>query len=321
VCVVVDTTRQNKRDLACLPLLLYFLTSSLSQQRTANFSQVRDYVAKGEHANVAGDLDFPRKLKVAAGMALMAEGQYKEAAQKFAQVKIPPEDITMLASPEDVALYSSLLALATMDRTDLVAYLEDQPTVLELVPAVRDALRHYVRAEYKECLNALKTLGLGMDLYLAAHADKLVTLVRNRSYVDYLQPYHKVHLPHMAKMFGDTPENVKKSLADLIGKGDIRHARIDCRTQTLQRGDTEAEEKARLRQTEKKVQHLQETVLNDTYASLVRLACLEHEPAPDRSSYNFAAGNPEDAIAGLDSDDDDDVDMVYDNYANPDDAF
>jgi len=267
---------------------------------------------------VSGDLDFPRKLKVAAGLALLGEGQYKEAAQKFAQVKIPPEDITVLASPEDVALYSSLLALATMDRTELVHYLEVQPTVLELVPALRDALRHYLRAEYKECLKALKSLGLELDLHLAVHANKLVELVRNRSYVDYLQPYRKVHLLHMANMFGETTENVTKSLAELIGKGEILHARIDCRNQTLQRKDSEAEEKTRLGKTEQRVQRLQESVLNDAYASIVRLACLEHEPPPERGSYNNFA-NPEDVLADVDSDDD--VDMVYDNAANPDDAF
>ena len=271
---------------------------------------------------MAGDLEFPRKLKVAAGMALLGDGQYKEAAEKFAQVKVPPEDITMLAPPEDVALYSSLLALATMDRSQLVHYLEDQPTVLELVPAVREALRHYLRAEYKECLDALGRLGLGLDLHLAAHASNLVEQIRNRSHVDYLQPYRKVYLPHMADMFGETMETVEQNLAQRIARGDIRHARIDCRTRTLQRDSVEMEETARLRRTQERIQRLQESVLNDAYASMVRLACLEHETPPERSAAFAFASNPEDVLPGASSDDDDDdVDMVYDNSANPEDAF
>lgn len=254
----------------------------------------------------------------------MGEGQYKDACQKLRQVKTPPE-ISCLASPEDVALYSALLACATLTRMELVHYLEEQPTVLELVPDLREALRHYVRAEYKECLQIFSSLAiLNLDLHLAAHAKKLMELVRNRSYVDYLQPYRKVHLPHMATMFGGDCANLQKSLAELIGKGEIRHARIDCRTQTLEREETE--EAVGLKKTEQRVQKLQETVLNDAYASIVRLACLELEPTErggggSRNNNN----NPEDVLADVeqDSSDDDDVDMAvaYDHGANPDDGL
>jgi hypothetical protein len=65
---------------------------------------------------------------------------------------------------------------------------------------------------------------------------------------------------------------------------------------------------------------LQEVVLNDAYASIVRLAVLEHEPVDQLQRGNH---NPEDVLADVDSDseDDDDVDMAYDNIANPDDAI
>lgn len=255
-------------------------------------------------------------------MSLLGDGQYKEACQKLKQVKVPPEDVNMLASPEDVALYSSLLALATLDRAELVHYLEDQPTVLELVPSIRDALRHYVRADYKSCLSTLHSSPLlGMDVLLAPHAKKLVEMIRNRSFVDYLQPYNKVSLAHMATMFGETTETVTATLAQLIGNGSIRHARIDCRTQTLQRDSPVKMEKARLAKTEKRVERLQESVLNDAHAAIVRLACIEYEPQGERGAFNaaFAAANPEDVLEGID-DSDDEMEMVLDNMANPDDA-
>jgi hypothetical protein len=119
----------------------------------------------------------------------------------------------------------------------------------------------------------------------------------------------------MANMLGESTDLLLKSLAELIGKGEIRNARINCRTLTLERQETE--EKARLLKTEQRLQKLQDTVLNNAYASIVRLAILEHE----QPGEHRGAANPEDVLADVDdSDNDDDVDMVYDNIANPDDG-
>jgi hypothetical protein len=288
----------------------------------SNYNQVRDYVTKAEHAvSSSGDADFPRKLKVAAALALLGEGHYKEAALKLQLVKVPPQahGSSSFCSPEDVALYSALLGLATMDRTHLSYYLEQQAAMLELVPALKEAIRHYIRAEYKPCLQIITSLPLQFDMYLARHADKLVQLVRNRAHVDYLQPYQKVHLSHMARTFGEDPALLQTSLAQLIGNGDIPCARINCQTNTLER-HVQAAEASRLYKTQARVQRLQEVVLNDAYASIVRLAVLEHEPVDQLQRGNH---NPEDVLADVDSDseDDDDVDMAYDNIANPDDAI
>jgi hypothetical protein len=268
-------------------------------------------VNKAEHSIVAGDIMFPRKLKVAAGMAFLGEGKYKEAAEKFAEVKLPPLDITALCSPEEVALCSSLLCLATLPRERLVFYLEQQPTCLELVPAIQSAMRHYLRAEYNACLDVLPCLEL--DMVLRKHASVLLQDIRNRSYVDYLRPYRKVHLPHMAQMFGQTSDEVKKSLALLIGSGRVAHARIDCRTETLERKKGDLPSK----KTQARIQTLQESVLNNTYASIVRLVCLEHEPSRGRGgpSYEY-----QDDVLDRSSDDEDDyTPMVYNNIANPED--
>ncbi len=210
-----------------------------------------------------------------------------------------------------------------MDRTQLSHYLEEQATMLELVPALKEAIRHYIRAEYKQCLQIITSLPLQYDVYLARHADKLVQLIRNRAYVDYLQPYQKVHLPHMALTFGQDPATLQQSLAQLIGNGDIVCARINCQTNTLER-HVEMAEASRLYKTQKRVQKLQTSVLNDAYASIVRLAVLEHEPVDQHHHRGGNARNPEDVLADVDADseeDDDDVDMAYDNIANPDDGI
>lgn len=254
---------------------------------------------------------FPRKLKVATAMAHLGEGHYKEAAETFAEVRIPPSDITSLCSPEDVALCSSLLCLATLPRERLVSYLEQQSTCLELVPPVRDALRHYLRAEYRACLDALPRLDL--DMVLARHAPALLQHIHDRSYVDYLRPYRRVHLPHMAQVFDKTTDQVQKSLALLIGSGKVANARIDCRTETLEKKKIDSPSK----KTQERIKNLQESVLNNAYASIVRLACLEHDTSRERGAAAYAY--PEDALGHSSSDEDDDMPMVYNNIANPED--
>jgi hypothetical protein len=150
-------------------------------------------------------------------------------------------------------------------------------------------------------------------MVLAKHAPSLLQDIRNRSYVDYLRPYCKVHLPHMAETFGQTTEDVKQSLAHLIGTGDIAHARIDCRTETLLRSKGEARNK----KTQERVQRLQEAVLNDTYAFIVRLAVLEHEPSGGRSRAAYEYN--EDVLGHSSDDEDSDTQMVCNNIANPED--
>lgn len=355
-CTCVYTNKQTK-DMMCF--VSFLLWSPCHAHRSfvvviivivyfiiANYSQVRDYVTKAEHSIVTGDLEFPRKLKVAAGMALLGEGNYKEAAEKFAQVKHIPQvnNLSSLASPEDVALYSSLLNLAIMPRNKLAMYLEQHASMLELVPPIRDALRHYLRAEYKACLDILLCKYMPLleyDMILAQHVPILLQNIRHRTYVDYLHPFSRVHLPHMATMFGETTQTIQQSLAYLIATGNVVHARIDCRTETLVRQvkqggggepqQQQQQQQARRNKTLFRIQKLQEMVLNNTYAFIIRLAVLEHEQPSGRGSraggvgatYEFSSEDVLEHDYSSDDDDDDDSDnmipMVINNIANPDD--
>jgi hypothetical protein len=161
---------------------------------------------------------------------------------------------------------------------------------------------------------------LELDVHLAEHVPVLLQHIRDRSHVDYLRPYRRVHLPHMARVFNETTEQVQKSLVVLIGSGKIANARIDCRTETL-----EKKKKIDLPSTkaQERIQTLQESVLNNGYASIVRLACLEHHETSsrERGAASAAFAYPEDALDNSSSgdEDDDDMPMVYNNIANPED--
>jgi len=274
-----------------------------------NYSRVREYVSKAEHTSIPNDVNFPSKLRVASGLACLAEGRYHEAAQKFISVAGPPlDDFNSVVSTEDVVLYGSLLALATFDRSDLCRMLEPRSTGsatsndggsinaaatpingglermaagLELLPPVRDALRHFTRAEYRSCLNLLESLKpqLDLDLHLAPHVTILYEQIRDKCLEHYLRPYCHLQLDGMAQDFGLDSRTLQSILAKLIGQGRIGgNARIDCRTQTLAtQQDEKKMELDQERQTKLRISRLSQHVLNEAYSMIIRLACVEHD--------------------------------------------
>lgn len=59
------------------------------------------------------------KLKVAAGLAELATRKYKTAARFFLQAHFDYCDFPELLSPNNIATYGGLCALATFDRSEL----------------------------------------------------------------------------------------------------------------------------------------------------------------------------------------------------------
>lgn len=59
------------------------------------------------------------RLKCAAGLAELATSKYKTAAKHFLQASLDHCDFPELMSPNNVALYGGLCALATFSRQDL----------------------------------------------------------------------------------------------------------------------------------------------------------------------------------------------------------
>ncbi|EEY16700.1 COP9 signalosome complex subunit 1 [Verticillium alfalfae VaMs.102] len=87
--------------------------------------------------------------KIVQGIALMNMEKFSDAARSFLQIDIGKEvkdgvESNNIASPNDVAVYGGLLALATMDRKDLQKKVLDNQnfrTCLELEPHIRKASR------------------------------------------------------------------------------------------------------------------------------------------------------------------------------------
>jgi COP9 signalosome complex subunit 1 len=237
----------------------------------------------------------------------LAQGKFQDAAQQLISISTGEE---LGLPPEDIALYGTLCGLASLERDQLQRLLEQTPGFLDLVPNLRDALQLYCRADYPGCLGILQQLypSLERDVILAPHVEALFESILHRSCIEYLKPYRKVNLAQMANIFGIPTERLIAILAELIGSGKIEASRIDCQTQTLERLSGEAVLYRRQHATKRKLQAMEQNILNDSYAMMVRVACLESgsrqnfsstmdysdDDDPEPMDLVAAAGNPED---------------------------
>jgi len=217
------------------------------------WGSVRDAISRAEHTVMSSDgehgggLDplFHAKLRAAGGLAHLAEGRYAEAARSFTSVSTElAGQFASVVSAEDIALYGGLLGLATMDRAGLHAHVIDGPFKgrLELVPNMREALRHYSKAEYGACLSLLQTAVLPdllIDIHLHAHAPILLGMISDRCMVQYFRPYSSVSLAKMGAVFGCDADEMMSAVSRLVASGGVdgsglgEGARIDSLRKTL----------------------------------------------------------------------------------------
>ena len=250
-----------------------------------NFALVKDYVAKAEHTTDLLHTDplFAAKLRAASGLALLAEGRYAESARKFATVhsELTTQFATVL-SAEDIALYGSLLGMASLDRSELQDLILDSATFkgrLELVPTMREALRHYVLAEYGPALSLLTARVrplLELDLHLRPHAETLLRRIRDRCIARYFAPYSKVSLVTMAEGFAVTPSEMEGIVAGLVQTGKIRGAKINASEQTLVAEPSTRYRRRRKVETRAKMARLGRTFGDETESMILRLSCVEN---------------------------------------------
>lgn len=190
-----------------------------------------------------GDIDdhlFRHQLRALQGLASLAEGRYYDAAKSFTSVSSDlTNEINSVISAEDIAIYGSLLGLATFDREMLHSLVIDGTfkVRLELVPDMREALRHYSRAEYGQCLSILQhTLkrDLLIDIHLHSHVPALLDMVRDKCIEQYFQPYSSASLEKMGNVFGCTLKEMEMVVVKLISNGSLgEEARVNIADFTL----------------------------------------------------------------------------------------
>ncbi|KAI4129070.1 MAG: hypothetical protein LQ338_002420 [Usnochroma carphineum] len=182
------------------------------------------------------------KLSAAMGLALLASGNYKEAAQEFidtdprmiqARLDDPADEeaFNEVMTPNDIAVYGGLCALASMDRTDLQKQVLDNTkfrSYLELEPHIRRAIAFFVSSKYSPCLSILESYRSDylLDIHLQQHLGELYFQIRSKAIQQYFIPFSCATLGALADAFDTDEQTIEQELTGMIKRGSL-DARID----------------------------------------------------------------------------------------------
>ncbi|KAH8752128.1 COP9 signalosome-like protein complex subunit 1 [Hyaloscypha sp. PMI_1271] len=172
------------------------------------------------------------------GLALMDSGEYYNAALRFLQTEAGMgTTCNSIISPNDIAVYGGLCALATMERNELHTQVLENTnfrTYLELEPHIRRSITFFVNSRYSACLSVLEAYRTDywLDIHLQKHIDDIYHLVRSKSIVQYFIPFSCVTLDSLNAAFMPPGKTIDKELAMMIQRKDLE-ARIDTQNRLL----------------------------------------------------------------------------------------
>ncbi|KAI5457832.1 26S proteasome subunit RPN7-domain-containing protein [Mariannaea sp. PMI_226] len=177
--------------------------------------------------------------KIISGIGLLGLGHYEDAAKNFIQIDSSASAFKFddIVSPNDVAIYGGLLALATMERKDLQEQVLDNQsfrTFLEFEPHIRKAIALFVSGRYSQCLSILATFRNDylLDIYLQKHIPAIYSQIRNKCIVQYFKPFSCVTLESLNESFASPGQSIEEELVSLIRNGVLK-ARIDTQHKLL----------------------------------------------------------------------------------------
>jgi COP9 signalosome complex subunit 1 len=210
-----------------------------------NFTHVvQTYIARAESIpNTAHNAISTAKLKCYQALTLLgktdAPKKYRSVAE--AMIDIPFEAGSFCSdtlSPNDIAIYGGLSALASFDRRELQTRLLNNANFknfLGLEPSLYELIESFYRSKYTRCfeiLNEYKQL-LRLDMFMESSLDRLMQLVHEKAIVQYCTPYSNIDMRKMARAFNIDVDTLEDYLVDLIGKNEMMTARIDSHNKVM----------------------------------------------------------------------------------------
>jgi COP9 signalosome complex subunit 1 len=182
------------------------------------------------------------KLSAAMGIALLRSGSYRSAADnlleadpRMASAKVDdPEDeesYNEVITPNDIAVYGGLCALASMDRNELQARVLENSSFrnyLELEPHIRRAISFFVSSKFSSCLSILEAYKPDylLDIHLQRHLEDIYSQIRSKAIQQYYVPFSRVTLSALATAFNTDEGKVESELNTLIKRGSLE-GRVD----------------------------------------------------------------------------------------------
>ncbi|KUJ21153.1 COP9 signalosome-like protein complex subunit 1 [Mollisia scopiformis] len=194
---------------------------------TSNVQKIRGVMDSKD-----SDKAIPPFLCVAEGLSSLDSGEYLAAALSFLQTDSGmSSSANSIISPNDVAVYGGICALATMERAELTKNVLENSnfrTYLELEPHIRRAIGFFVNSRYAQCLSILESYRSDylLDIHLQRHVDDLYQLIRSKSIVQYFIPFSCVTLDSLNEQFAAPGKTIEKELVQMIMRKEL-DARID----------------------------------------------------------------------------------------------
>ncbi|KAK2594528.1 hypothetical protein QQS21_007747 [Conoideocrella luteorostrata] len=177
--------------------------------------------------------------RIASGVAYLGLERFDDAAKTFlgTNFNTPPTEYNNVASPNDVAIYGGLLALATMDRKELQSLVLDNQSFrafLEHEPHIRKAISLYVSGRYSSCLSMLQASRADflLDIHLQKHIPAIYSKIRSKCIVQYFVPFSCVTLERLGDAFAQPGISIEPELVEMIRDGSLK-ARIDAKNKLL----------------------------------------------------------------------------------------
>jgi COP9 signalosome complex subunit 1 len=188
------------------------------------------------------------KLDAALGICHLQTKRYKDAANTFLQIsprlisaksKSPTADelYNEVITPNDIAIYGGLCALASMDRDELRHSVLESSSFrdyLELEPQIRRAISSFVAGKYSVCLGILDSYKTDylLDIHLHRHVQELFSSIQSKAILQYFIPFSCVTIKALAEAFNSDEDRLENDLVGLIKLG-ILDARIDLERRVL----------------------------------------------------------------------------------------
>ncbi|KAL5039775.1 hypothetical protein BDV3_003191 [Batrachochytrium dendrobatidis] len=203
------------------------------------FSHAQTYLIKAETIpDLPNKETLGSKLTSICGILSLETGAYYKAAKSF--LSIPFDHVNELyetISPNDVAVYGGLIALATFERSELKKLVFENSSFkqfLELEPQIREMIYAFYSLNFRASLDILGKIknDLLLDMYLHDHVEHIYQQIRKKALVQYFFPFVTVDMNKMASSFNCTVSDLEREVAVLIGDGHIQ-ARIDSHNKIL----------------------------------------------------------------------------------------
>lgn len=193
----------------------------------------------GKIAGISGveeDRGMQPYVKIVYGIGYLSLGRFADAARYFPQTEssTPASTYNDLVTPNDIAIYGGLTALATLERKALQARILDNSgfrVFLEHEPHIRKAITHFVNGRYSNCLAILAEHEADylVDIFLHRHVKEIFGLIRRKCIVQYFIPFSCVTLESLDAVFAPKGESIQKELVGMIRDGSL-NARIDTKS-------------------------------------------------------------------------------------------